>query len=184
VLAGQARAVNEREFLDCYDRLARDLLGFFARRTGDSQLAMDLLADTFLAAFEQRQRCRAATDAQRAAWVYRIAASKLADHFRGVERGRRALGRLGSELRVLNEAEVSAIGRLADSSELEERVMAAFGDLSDEQRTALDLHVIQERPYVEVSRTLQISEPAARARVSRGIRALRRSATTDEKEQR
>jgi RNA polymerase sigma-70 factor (ECF subfamily) len=176
--------VDEREFLDCYDLLARDLVGFFARRTGDPQLAMDLLADTFLAAFEQRQRCRAATNAQRAAWVYRIAANRLADHFRGAERGRRAVGRLGSELRALTDAEASAIAQMAESSELEERVMAAFGDLSEEQRTALELHVIQERPYAEVSRALRISEPAARARVSRGIRALRRSATTDEKEQR
>jgi RNA polymerase sigma-70 factor (ECF subfamily) len=176
--------VDEHEFLDCYDLLARDLLGFFARRTGDPQLAMDLLADTFLAAFEQRQRCRAATDAQRAAWVYRIAANKLADHFRGVERGRRAVGRLGSELRALTDAEVSAVARLAESSELEQRVMSAFGDLSDEQRAALELHVIQERSYAEVSHALRISEPAARARVSRGIRALRRSTTTDEKEQR
>ena len=35
--------MDEREFLDCYDLLARDLLGFFARRTGDPQLAMAML---------------------------------------------------------------------------------------------------------------------------------------------
>ena len=176
--------MDEREFLDCYDLLARDLVGFFARRTADPQLAMDLLADTFLTAFEQRERCRASTDTGRAAWVHRIAANKLADHFRGVERGQRAVGRLGGELRALTAAEVSAIERLAESSELEERVLAAFAQLSDEQQTALQLHVIQERSYAEVSQTLEIGEPAARARVSRGIRALRRATAEDRKEQR
>jgi DNA-directed RNA polymerase specialized sigma24 family protein len=57
-LNGQATPVDEGEFLDCYELVARDLVGFFARRTGDPQLAMDLLGATFLAAFEQRARCR------------------------------------------------------------------------------------------------------------------------------
>jgi RNA polymerase sigma factor (sigma-70 family) len=176
--------VDEGDFLDCYETVARDLVGFFARRTGDPQLAMDLLAATFLAAFEQRERCRATTEGQRAAWVYRIAASKLADHFRSREREQRALARVDSELRALTGEEVSAIEKLAGSSELEERVQAAFEQLSDEQQAALDLHVIQERSYAELSHALQISEPAARARVSRGIRALRRASARETKEQR
>jgi RNA polymerase sigma factor (sigma-70 family) len=176
--------VDESEFLVCYDRIARDLVGFFGLRTGDPQLAMDLLAATFLSAFEQREHCRATTDTQRAAWVYRIAASKLADHFRSRQREHRALARLGFELRALTDAEVSAIERLAGSSQIEERVQAAFEELSDEQQTALDLRVIQERSYTEVSRVLDISEPAARARVSRGIRALRRATAERSKEQR
>jgi RNA polymerase sigma factor (sigma-70 family) len=176
--------VDEGEFLDCYELVARDLVGYFARRTGDPQLAMDLLGATFLAAFEQRALCRASTQGQRAAWVYRIAASKLADHFRGQEREQHAVARLDSELRALTRAEVSAIERLAGSSEIEQRVRAAFDQLSYEQQTALDLHVIQERSYAEVSHALQISEPAARARVSRGISALRRATARETKEQR
>jgi RNA polymerase sigma factor (sigma-70 family) len=176
--------VDERVFLACYDVVARDLLGFFARRTRDPQLAMDLLAATFLAAFEQRERCRASTDAQRAAWVYRIAASKLVDHFRRQEREQRAVQRLGSELRALTAGEASAIEVLAASSALEDRVQVALAQLSEEQRTALELHVIEERSYAELSQALQISEPAARARVSRGIRALRRATARDTGDQR
>jgi RNA polymerase sigma factor (sigma-70 family) len=175
--------VDESAFLDCYELVARDLVGFFARRTGDPQLAMDLVGVTFLAAFERRAQCSARTQGQRAAWVYRIAASKLADHFWSQDREQRAVARLDGELRALTGEEVSAIERLAGSSELEERVQAAFEQLSDEQQTALDLHVIQERSYAEVSTALQISEPAARARASRGIRALRRASARETKEQ-
>lgn len=176
--------MDEREFLDCYDLVSRDLVGFFARRTGDPPLAMDLLAATFLTAFEQRASCRAETEGQRAAWVYRIAANKLADHFRSLEREQRTTSRLECELRALTSAEVSTIERLANSSELEDRVGAAFEQLSDEQQTALDLHVIEERSYAELSQALDIGEPAARARVSRGIRALRRATAGETKEQR
>ena len=44
-----------------------------------------------------------------------------------------------------------------------------------DQREAIQLRVVDERGYGAVSEVLEISEPAARARVSRGLRALRRA---------
>jgi len=40
------------------------------------------------------------------------------------------------------------------------------------QRQAVQLRVVEERPYDEVALALGISEQTARARVSRGLRAL------------
>ena len=48
----------------------------------------------------------------------------------------------------------------------------AFGLLSDEQRQAMTLRVIEGLPYGEVARLLECTEDAARARVSRGLRRL------------
>lgn len=167
--------VSGREIIDLYDRHACDLLGYLARRTRDPQLALDLLGETFLVACEQRRRCRARDDGGRAAWLYRIAASRLADHYRQRGSERRALERLGGELRALSAHEVDAIEQLAQSSEMHDRVSVAFARLSGEQREAVHLHVIEERPYAEVSARLGVSEQAVRARVSRGLRALRRA---------
>jgi RNA polymerase sigma factor (sigma-70 family) len=64
------------------------------------------------------------------------------------------------------------IVELAGLAELRDRVGAVFGELSDDQRDALRLRVIDERPYAEVARTLGISEQTARARVSRALRRL------------
>jgi RNA polymerase sigma-70 factor (ECF subfamily) len=47
--------------------------------------------------------------------------------------------------------------------------------LSSEQQQALRLRVVEERPYDEVAATLGVSEQAARARVSRGLRVLART---------
>ena len=44
--------------------------------------------------------------------------------------------------------------------------------LSNAQRRALELRIVQERPYSEVASALGISELAARTRVSRGLKAL------------
>lgn len=162
------------EILALYDRHARGLLGFFARRTGDPHLALDLLSDTFLAAFEHRARCQGRTDSERAAWLFAIAANVLAGHFRRGARERRATERLASQLRALTAAELATIDRLAAGAE-DERLTAALAELSDEQRRAVQGRVVEERSYAAMSRELGISEPAARARVSRGLRALRRA---------
>ena len=169
--------MEREDIIALYDRHARELVGFFTRRTGDPQLALDLLGETFLAAFEQRRRCRAREDRQRAAWLFRIAVNKLNAHFRRGASERRATERFASQLRALTEPELAAISRLADASS--ENLVSALGGLSEDQQRALRLRVIDERPYHEVSEELGVSEPAARARVSRGLRALRRAVTTD-----
>jgi RNA polymerase sigma-70 factor, ECF subfamily len=49
---------------------------------------------------------------------------------------------------------------------------AALQTLSPHQRDAVRMRVVDELPYGELARRLGVSEPTARARVSRGIRAL------------
>jgi len=166
-----------------YDAHARDLLGYLARRCGDSQAALDLLSATFLSAFENRDRCRARDARGRVAWLYRIAANTFVDYARRDAAERRAVNRLRGELRALTPGEVAFIEELARSSELEERVTVAFGELSPRQRDALWLRVVDELPYPEVSAALGLSEPAARARVSRGLRALRRATEPQRRKQ-
>lgn len=173
--------MDSNGLLELYDAHARELLGFFARRTGDAQVSLDLLGETFLSAFEQRRRCRGRTERERAAWLYRIAANKLTDHYRRTASERRALDRLGGELRRLSGDEVVAIEQLAERHEYADRLGAALDGLSEEQRHAIQLRVLDEHPYPVVSHELGISEPAARARVSRGLRTLLRSIAASER---
>jgi len=90
---------------------------------------------------------------------------------------RQAFARFAGELRALTEEEAVAVELLASSGELDEWANAAFDGLSLEQRDAVRLHVIEERSYAETSELLGLSEPAVRARVSRGLRSLRRAAS-------
>jgi RNA polymerase sigma factor (sigma-70 family) len=168
-------SLDGSEVLALYDRHARELVAFFTRRTSDPQLALDLLGDTFLAAFAARERCDAVEDSQRAAWLYRIAGNKLVDHFRRDAGERRALLRIGEDLRALTDAEYERVEQLAACGELHDRVAAALDDLSDEQGGAVRARVLEERSYGELARDLGVSEQAARARVSRGLRTLRRA---------
>lgn len=71
------------------------------------------------------------------------------------------------DLREIEEAAGLASLRTMLGEELER--------LSHEQREALRLRVVEERPYPEVASVLGVSEQTARARVSRGLRALARA---------
>jgi RNA polymerase sigma factor (sigma-70 family) len=178
VTGAKSRAMDADGVLALYDRHARELLGFFTRRTRDPHLALDLLSETFLAAFEARDQCRAGSDGEAAAWLYRIAANRLAAHFRRGAIERRATERFAAELRAPTADELGVIERLAEAEE-GGALTEALAALSDDQRTAVRARVLDERSYEAVSRELGVSQQAARARVSRGLRALRRAVAGD-----
>ena len=64
-----------------YDRHVRTLLGYFARRTGDPEVAADLAAETFASAIGAQDRY-SPTGAPAMAWLYKIAMRRLVDYQR------------------------------------------------------------------------------------------------------
>ena len=72
----------------------------------------------------------------------------------------------------LHEDDLVEIERAAGISALRSMLAVELSRLSSNQRDALRLRIVQELPYEEVARRLGTSESTARARVSRGLRAL------------
>ena len=150
-----------------YDRHARTLLGYFARRV-DPQSAADLTAETFASAIAAQHRYEP-TGAPALAWLFTIAARRLADfQRRGVveQRMRRAVAmgtpRLSSE-------DVAMIRVLADDA-----ASTLLAILPSDQREAVAAHVLEDRGYAELADELHTTEAAVRQRVSRGLATLRR----------
>jgi RNA polymerase sigma factor (sigma-70 family) len=171
--AGLTRARREPSaFGAFYTAHSRELLAFFARRTFDVEVARDLTAETFAQAFEHRRRYRGSTDAEASGWLYGIARHQLSRYVRKGVVERKALRRLSIQVPAVSEEDYDRIAELAGFAELRDRVAALFGELSDAQREALRLRVMDERPYAEVAQRLGISEQTARARVSRALRSL------------
>jgi RNA polymerase sigma-70 factor (ECF subfamily) len=80
--------------------------------------------------------------------------------------------RAGVQAPVLDGEELARIEELASLGELRAAVAGALADLAAEQRDAVRLRVVEELDYAQVAGRLGISEQAARARVSRGLRAI------------
>jgi len=169
----QLLGMDESGFADLYDADAEGLLVFFVRRTLDGQVALDLWAETLAAAFAAWRRCRARDRAGQTSWLYGIAYRQLALYWRRGAAEQRAIARLGLERPTFNDGELERLEELAGLDGLRAQVGQALADLPDQQREAVRLRIVQELPYDEVADRLCVSEPAARARVSRGLRALR-----------
>jgi RNA polymerase sigma factor (sigma-70 family) len=163
------RGLSTAEFEEVYGALAQPLLVYLTRRTFDAEVALDLWAETWAAAFASRRRFRG-DDAT--SWIYAIAWRQYAMYVRRGVAERRALRRLGVDRPAVEDADVERLERLSGLGELREAVAHGLEALSAEQREAVRLRVVEELPYSDVARRLSVSEEAARARVSRGLRAL------------
>jgi RNA polymerase sigma-70 factor (ECF subfamily) len=156
-----------------YEAHAGALLGFFMRRTYEPEAAVDLLAETFAQAFEDRRRFGGSSEQEELAWLYAIARHRAADFHRRGHVERRALDRLGFERRPLSDEEYERVEELTGLEQLRRHLAVGLAGLAGEQRDALRLRVLEERSYAEVARALGVSEQTARARVSRALRAMR-----------
>ena len=152
-----------------YCRHVRALLGYFVRRTRDPELAADLCAETFAGALASRHRYRPEAGPA-TAWLYGIAAKKLADAQRRGHADRRMRRRLGMERIELTDADIERIEALGSDP----RAHVLLERLSPEQRDAIRAHVIDERPYGEIARWEGTSEAVVRKRVSRGLAVIRK----------
>ena len=169
------QTVTTDEFTAAYRTQSRSILIFLARRTYDPETALDLTAETFARAYEGRRRFRGTTEEDAAAWLFGIARHVLARYLRRGSAERRALTRLGVEVPSLEPDDLVRIVELAGLDELRGAVARELGALSVQHREALRLRVVEELPYDDVARRLEITEPAARARVSRGLRSIGRN---------
>ena len=80
-LMQRAAKGNDRAFEELYNRHARRLQGFFARRLGaDADLAADFMHDVFLRLYDARQRYREGQNVR--AWLYTIAYNLWKNHMR------------------------------------------------------------------------------------------------------
>ncbi|MGH2635706.1 MAG: RNA polymerase sigma factor [Actinomycetota bacterium] len=157
-----------------FERHAETLLGYFARRTLDPEAAAELTAETFAQAFASRRRFRD-RGLGAAGWLYGIARHQLSRFHRTGAVDARARRRLGMPEREVAPEDYERIEELIDFERVGRAIGQAFSVLSEEQREALTLRVIDGRPYREVAEALRCSEETARARVSRGLRRLAKS---------
>jgi RNA polymerase sigma-70 factor (ECF subfamily) len=161
-----------------YEENGEDLLVFFARRVLDPEVALDLTAETFAQALLSRRRFRGATNEEARSWLYGIARHQLSDYWRRGQAEKRALRRAGLATPRLSDEDHERIEELAGTARLRAAARNGLSELSAAEREAIRLRVVDELSYEEVASSLSITEDAARARVSRGLRTLARTLET------
>jgi RNA polymerase sigma factor (sigma-70 family) len=165
--------MDDAEAFSClYEQEGEAVLFFLARRTLEPEVAVDLTAETFALALRSWATLRPLGPEQRRAWLFTVARRLLGRYARRARVERGAVARLGIQVPLAHRDDLALIEERCGLGELRAALGSELARLSDGQRDALRLRVVEERPYDEVAKRLGVSEQTARARVSRGLRAL------------
>ena len=159
-------------FVPFYEAYVGEVSAFLMRRMSDPETALDLLSETFMAALERRGQFRGATASEERAWLLMIARTAVSHHWRGERVRRAALQRLASDMSRVTTSTLGYGEQPRTLAAVDGLLGNAVAALPEGQRRALELRVGEDRPYLEVAAILGIEQATARARVSRGLRAL------------
>jgi RNA polymerase sigma-70 factor (ECF subfamily) len=170
-LLASSRA-SAKAFAQFYEEMSPAVLRFFAGQTRDSQVAFDLMAETFSKAFEKRADFRGTSDEQAAGWLWSIARHELARFRRARSVEMSALQRLGLERPAPTDQELRQVEWLIGIEDTRHHISAALATLSPEQQEVIKLRFIDELSNREIAERLAVSDDVVRARASRALRAL------------
>jgi RNA polymerase sigma-70 factor (ECF subfamily) len=161
-------------FRELYERHAVAVHAFHLRRCRDPHAAQDLTAETFAQAWLARGRFRDRAGGSAGPWLFGIARNVLRASVRARRIEEAARVRIGLASRI----DQGPPAAPPDESWLEDDDV--LDGLPAGQREAIRMHVVDEVPYDVAAIALDVTPEALRARVSRGLRALRHSLVNGE----
>ena len=155
-------------FRELYERYADRVYGYHLRRSQDPHAAHDLTAETFAQVWLSRTRFRDEAGGSAGPWLFGIARHVLLVSVRRRELEHSACQRLGM---------LDAVGREPVAEPCEDWLDGldeALTHLPEAQQDAIRLRVVEDLGYDEAAERLATTPQAVRARVSRGLSALRK----------
>ena len=170
-----ARDGDSEAFRALVDRHSRAVYRVAYRMTGSAHDAEDVVQDTFLKAY--RQLGRFESRANFSTWLHRIAVNCSIDLIRARPHREAAhdttdLEQFGADVER-NDSEGTSPERLMLSTEVQERINSAMGDLSAMERAAFTLRHFEGRSIEEISTTLGLKTNAAKHSIFRAVRKMR-----------
>lgn len=156
---------DERAFDELFHRFAPIVLGMVRRALRDDELAREITQQTFYrlhgarADFRQGSRVRP--------WLLTIAMNLVREHWR--RQKRRPHVDVDLDTRAAPTAERGPL----EVAQRSAAVHAALAKLPASQRSVVELHLFEERPYKEVADILGTTEGAVRVRAHRAYATLK-----------
>jgi RNA polymerase sigma factor (sigma-70 family) len=159
---------DARAFRELYERYATQVYGYHVRRSRDPHAAHDLTAETFAQAWLSRGRFRDEANGSAGPWLFGIARHVLLVSVRRRRVELTACERLGILAGADRETAPEPDEGWLDG--LDE----ALASLPEAQQVAIRLRIVEDLSYDEAADRLEATPQAVRARVSRGLSALRK----------
>lgn len=139
-----------------WNEYSDELLGFLITRTGDKDLAQDLLHETFIKVHLKLETLY--DKANLRSWIYRICTNNLMDHYRKNAKA------VSVENFSMDDAE--------NTHSPEHCLLPLIEELPEIYKNALMLSEIKGLKQAKVAEILKISHTAAKSRIQRGKKLL------------
>jgi RNA polymerase sigma-70 factor (ECF subfamily) len=165
ILIQRAQTGDEDAVASLYRRHVPAITRYIGYRVSDEAVVEDLTAEVFLQMVEGLPRYRV-TGAPFEAWLYRIAAARVADYYRSTAREQP-----GASLETLHSGQPSLESGMQQREELE-ALRAALSELSDEHQTILILRFVERKSHDEVAQILNKSTRAIATAQHRALKKL------------
>jgi RNA polymerase sigma-70 factor (ECF subfamily) len=156
-----------------YEGYAQAIFRYISYRVESDVIAEDLTAEVFLRMVQGLPRYQD-SGAPFGAWLYRIAATQIADHHRGK---RRIAGPLSDQQ---PSDDTDPLGKTAKAQE-QAQLRLALKSLPEDFQTLLILRFMQGLPHTEVAAILNKSDAAIRVMQHRALKALAKVLGADSK---
>ena len=164
-LMKRAAQGNDRAFEELYNRHARRLQGFFARRLGDdSDLAADFMHDTFLRLYAAREKYHEGGSFR--AWLYTIAYNLCKNHLR-------------NQLTIVSDegqemSDETSIEVELDAAMLHEVLRDVLRNLSEPYAMLFSLHYEEELTIPQIAQITDQPEGTVKSRLHKAMNIIKK----------
>ena len=164
---------SDRAFEELYNRHARRLQGFFARRLGDdADLAADFMHDTFLRLYAARESYR--EDSSFRAWLYTIAYNLWKNHRRShlalVPESRVAVGGPPADTTYVDTADIELE---LDATILRDALRAVLRSLPESYAMLFSLHYEEELAVPQIAQITNLPEGTVKSRLHKTMNIIK-----------
>ena len=166
----RARKGDSDAFRELVEQHSRSAFRLAYRLTRNEQDAEDVVQEGFLRAYRHLGRFEARSHF--GTWLYRIVANCAVEHVR-TRLSRQTRAPMDPIDNLTPASESPGPDRLAESSNVRERVDAALDGLSPLERAAFTLRHDEGRSIDEIGHTLGLGKSAAKHAVFRAVKKLR-----------
>lgn len=167
--------MSTREFDALYAAYHQTLHAYFLGRTGDAELALDLLQEGFVRVWRNMANLEAMPAERQRSWLFAVARNLVIDEYRASATRARTGEALVS---ITEDTSAPADADIVERDQLR-ALEAAIRDLPSDLRTVLALQVIGERSSNEIGELLGKPAGTVRYQLAEARRRLRREVLDD-----
>ena len=149
------------DFEKLYAQTYDDLYRFVASRVSMRHDAEDLVEDTYLRALSSMDRVKS----NPRAWVFKIAANRIKNYYRD----KKPMNAIPESIQSMQDVEHTIL-----TAERARELASALSHLPDDDQILVSLRYFSHLSYTDIAQAMQITQTAARVRMTRALKKLKR----------